>query len=537
MSHRRSSLRTLAAVSLALALALPASAGAATRGGGLGSRHRTQVELGVLGTYATGIYDDSAAEIVAHDPGTQRLFVVNGADEAVDVLDAADPSAPALVDVLDVGGAPTSVDVSGGVVAVAVPADPESDPGSVAFFDAASLAPLATVEVGALPDMLTFTPDGGAVVVANEGEPAGDYSVDPEGSVSIVDVSGGAEEVSQADVRTAGFAAFALEDLPEGVRIFGPETATTVAQNLEPEYVAVGADSTTAWVTLQENNALAVVDLAGAEVTEILALGTKDHSVPGAGFDASDDDGAVDIRPHPVQGLYQPDAIAAYEVRGHTYLVTANEGDARDYDAFAEEERVADLVLDPTVFPDAAALQAPEELGRLTVTTTEGDRDGDGDYDALFSFGARSFSIVRDDGRVVFDSGDAFEQITADLLPEDFNSDNEDNDSFDSRSDNKGPEPEGVVLGRIGRRTYAFIGLERVGGIMVYDVTRPRRAQFVDYLNNRDFRGDAEAGTAGDLGPEGLTFIPAQDSPTGAPLLAVANEVSGTTTLFSVTGD
>lgn len=532
MSHRRSSALLVGA--LALALAVPAAAGAAP---GLRGRHRPQVALGVLGTYATGIYDESAAEVVAHDPGTQRLFVVNGADETVDVLDAADPTAPVFLGVLELTGAPTSVAVSDGVVAVAVPADPESEPGSVAFFAAGSLAPLSVVEVGALPDMLTFTPDGEAVLVANEGQPAEDYSVDPEGSVSIVDVSGGAEGLTQADVRTAGFGAYAPQDLPEGVRIFGPETATTVAQNLEPEYIAVSRDSGTAWVALQENNALAVVDAAGAEVTEILALGTKDHALAGNGFDASDDDGVIDIRPHPVQGLYQPDAIAAYEVRGRTYLVTANEGDARAYEAFEEEARVADLVLDPTAFPDAAALQADTDLGRLTVTTTEGDPDGDGDYDALYSFGARSFSIVREDGEVVFDSGDALEQLTAEVLPDDFNADNEGNDTFDNRSDNKGPEPEGVALGRIGRRTYAFLALERVGGIAVYDVTRPRRPAFVDYLNNRDFAGDPEAGTAGDLGPEGVRFIPAGDSPTGAPLLAVANEVSGTTTLYTVTVD
>lgn len=194
MSHRSG--RTLPAVALALALALVLTmaasvADAAPRGRALAGRHRAQVQLGVLGSYATGVYDGSAAEIVAHDPGTQRLFVVNGADETVDVLDAGDPSAPSLVDVLEVAGSPTSVDVFDGVVAVAVPADPESAPGSVAFLAAASLAPLATVAVGALPDMLTFTPDGEAVLVANEGQPESDYSLDPEGSVSIIDVSGG----------------------------------------------------------------------------------------------------------------------------------------------------------------------------------------------------------------------------------------------------------------------------------------------------------------------------------------------------------
>jgi len=88
----------------------------------------------------------------------------------------------------------------------------------------------------------------------------------------------------------------------------------------------------------------------------------------------------------------------------------------------------------------------------------------------------------------------------------------------------------GVVHGR----TYAFIGLERIGGIVVFDVTAPRRPAWVQYVNTRDFAGDAEAGTAGDLGPEGLAFIPAAESPNGRPMLAVGFEISGTTTLFEI---
>jgi Ca2+-binding RTX toxin-like protein len=249
-------------------------------------------------------------------------------------------------------------------------------------------------------------------------------------------------------------------------------------------------------------------------------------------LDASDEDGNINIRNWPVQGMYQPDAIATFAVNGETYIVTANEGDARDYDGFSEEVRVADLTLDPDAFPNADELQAEAALGRLTVTNTLGDPDGDGDFDQLFSFGARSFSIWDSAGNLVFDSGDDFERITAELLPDEFNSDNDENDSLDSRSDAKGPEPEGVVTGVVDGRTYAFIGLERIGGIMVYDVTNPVSPSFVQYINTRDFEGNAEAGTAGDLGPEGLVFIAAEDSPTGRPLLAVANEVSGSTTLY-----
>jgi hypothetical protein len=238
--------------------------------------------------------------------------------------------------------------------------------------------------------------------------------------------------------------------------------------------------------------------------------------------------------------MYQPDAITSYKFRGRTFIVTANEGDSRDYDGFSEEERVKDLVLDPTAFPNADELQDSAALGRLKTTTVNGDIDGDGDFDEIYSYGARSFSIRNAYGKLIYDSGDDFERITADLLPEHFNSNNDDNDSFDSRSDDKGPEPEGVTVGKIEDRTFAFIGLERVGGIMVYDITNPHRVRFVDYLNNRDFSVEAklEKGVsnplAGDLGPEGITFIDEDDSPIEKPLLVVGNEVSGTTTLYAI---
>jgi hypothetical protein len=213
--------------------------------------------------------------------------------------------------------------------------------------------------------------------------------------------------------------------------------------------------------------------------------------------------------------------------------VTANEGDARDYDGFSEETRVEDEVLDPAVFPDAATLQLEENLGRLKITNTM-DVNGSGEFTKLFSYGARSFSIWDACGNLVFDSGDEFEQITAAMLPDDFNSTNDENDSFDNRSDDKGPEPEGVVTARICGRTYAFIGLERVGGIMVYDVTNPFNPDFMQYINTRDFTGNPEEGTAGDLAPEGLLYIRKAFSPNNKHLLAVAFEVSGTIAIFEI---
>jgi hypothetical protein len=316
------------------------------------------------------------------------------------------------------------------------------------------------------------------------------------------------------------------------VRIFGPNA--TVAQDLEPEYVTVSDDGSTAWVTLQENNAIAIVDIATATVTSIVPLGYKDHSLAVNALDAGERDGKVNIVPRPVLGMYQPDSIADYQAGGQTYLVTANEGDAREYDGFVEAIRIGtgatSARLDPVVFPDKAALESNSGIGRLNITSAQGRREADADaeFETLYTFGARSFSIRAADGTLVYDSGDDFEQITAAAYPANFNASN-DNGTFDNRSDDKGPEPEGLTTGVIDGRTYAFVGLERIGGVMVYDITNPVLPTFVQYINNRDFA----AGT-GDLGPEGLLFIPAADSPTGGPVLVVSNEISGTVTLYAI---
>jgi hypothetical protein len=260
-------------------------------------------------------------------------------------------------------------------------------------------------------------------------------------------------------------------------------------------------------------------------------LGFKNHNLPGNGLDASDRDTRINIANWPVFGMYQPDAIASYTANGQTYIVTANEGDARDYNALEEEARVSSLKLDPIAFPNARQLQANAALGRLQVTNTLGDTDKDGDFDALYTFGSRSFSIFDAEGNLVFDSGDEIERITAAQFPSFFNAGNS-NNTFDDRSDNKGPEPEGLALGQFGDRTLAFIGLERIGGVMVYDITNPKQPTFLQYTNNRNFQAATNNLAAGDLGPEGVLFISAQESPNGNPLVVLTNEVSGTTTIY-----
>ena len=897
----------------------------------------SELSLTRLGEYRTGLFDEGAAEISAYDAKSQRLFISNANDNTIDILDLSNPAMPSRVSRIDLsryGAGVNSVAADRGRIAVAVEHADRTLPGKAVFFDTQGVFQ-AAVQVGALPDMLTFTPDGRFVLVANEGEPNDAYTVDPEGSISIISVPTDLRRLTQAHVKTADFRAFNAS-LPAGVRIFGP--GATPAQDLEPEYITVSPDSRTAWITLQENNAIAELDLRMARVTAIHPLGSKDHSghprlsthvlpepllgITGAGdalrlggfsglffegwkgnrmvfvthsdrgpnaeprdvdqdgvderpfplpdfqpelvrftldpkrgsvqilqrigltrqdgrtpltglpnvsgqdglaladeepvdlrghalaldpwgadlegvvrtadghywmgdeyrpslyefdargrlvnryipsgagaagaggtealpvvynqrranrgfeaiahadgkiyafmqspldnpdvandanskasrnvrilafdlatrqmageylyileggssdkigdavalgggrfllierdsatgvnarkalyridlnaatdlstldpgivgpggtlesmdadglndagikpvrkelyldlaaagytfadkpeglalvdgetlaivndndfglsgafdpatgkltpnpapqastlalirrapggLDASDRDDRIDIRPWPVKGLYQPDTIASYQIRGRVYLVTANEGDARDYDGFSEEVRVRDLSLDPTAFPNAADLQKNAALGRLRVTNTLGDSDGDGDQDELYAFGGRSFSIWSSRGQQVYDSGDFMEAQVAAELPEAFNSTNDENDSFDSRSDDKGPEPEGLAIGEIAGRQYAFVGLERVGGLMMFDITSPFEVSFAGYHNDRNFNGDPERDTAGDLGPEGVLFIPAQDSPTRQPLLVVTHEISGSTVIYQV---
>ncbi len=488
-----------------------------------------------VGGYSTNLFNQAGAEIAAYDAGTKRLFFVNAQANVIEGLDVANPSSPRPLFRLYIsslyGAAVNSVAVGNGVIAAAVEASPKTDPGSVVFYDLNGNF-LSAVKVGALPDMLIFTPDGKKLLVANEGEPNADYSVDPEGTVSVIDVSKGFRNVTQADVHTADFKSFNGATLDPSVRIYGPRA--TVAQDLEPEYIAVSPDSKTAWVTLQENNALGVVDIEQARITKIIGLGFKDHSLPGNGLDASDRDNRINIANWPVFGMYQPDAITAFQAKGKTWLITANEGDAREYSTYEEEARVSSLRLDPAKFPNAASLQQNGNLGRLTVTRATGDTDGDGDFDALYVLGGRSFSIWDTTGKLVFDSGDQLEQLTARLFPDNFNASNS-NNNRDDRSDNKGPEPEGVTVTEMNGRVYAFIGLERIGGVAVYDVTDPEKPVYVAYTNSRDFKGNPGAGTAGDLGPEGVLALAATQSPNGKPLLITSNETSGSIALYEMT--
>ena len=928
-----------------------------------------ELNVSYLSTYATGVFDEGAAEILAHDASSQQIYFTNSDQGTIDVLDISDPSNPILVNQIDIsayGDGVNSVATGQGLIAAAIENEVSTEAGSIVVFDADGNF-LNQFPAGVLPDMVTFSPDGTKILSANEGEPDDDYLIDPEGSITIVDISGGVEN---GVVTQIGFEAYNSQRaslLNKGVRLFGPDAS--VAQDLEPEYIAVTPDNSTAYVALQENNAVAVVDIASASIVDILPLGYKDHqkggieleeylfneipwwpelgtpvygappvdlggfsglwfdpvtsnsqqlsffvvpdrgpnestvsrnlagtsqnlrpfklpeyqariekliliqgtnnifidanpifltrkdgvtpisgrgNIPGFdevpvtftdsevytnedwvidgtsyhaldydafggdfegilidgnrdfwmcdeyrpaiyhfgsdgvlieryvpegtsmlgdspqpvgtygaetlpavyskrrpnrgfeaialdteenivyafiqspietpdnsvrnnsdvirilginpsdgtpvkefvyllernresgvgisrtdkigdavyigngkfmvlerdssdpddgntgrkyifeidtkgatntlgtelsnkmtssgeedktlemmtadelvaagitpvfktkvvnlpsvgylpsdkpeglgvlpngdvvvmndndfgiagagvsdksslgilrfqnnyGFDASNEDEGIEITPRPTIGMYQPDAIAAFSVGGANYFATANEGDARDYDGFSEEGRVDDLLLDETEYPNAGELQDDLDLGRLKTTFANGDTDGDGDVDKIYSYGARSFSIWDANGNLVFDSGDEFEQITAELLPDYFNSQGDSNKK--NRSDDKGPEPEAITVSEINGELYAIIGLERIGGFMVYNISDPANAEYVTYFFNRNFDLEPEEDITGDVGPEDVIVIDPANSPTGETLIVSASEVSGTISFYTV---
>ncbi len=645
---------------------------------------------------------DMFSEISAFDPSTNMLFstYTDGAGVLVHTFTNAESlDSLAFIDLAS-HGEPTSVAAKNGLLAIAIANDVSTADGKVLILDS-DLNILNEVTTGVLPDMVAFSPDGNYIVTANEGEPNDDYTIDPEGTVTIIDISGGA---SAATVQHANFQSFTPAMIP-GVRIFGeqpgpnpvglyfteyaegsgfnkyleiyngsgsdvdlsayslsscsngcntigqwdyPDNVTfapgtilasgdvyivyhpdanvdptiidegdqthqylsngddvyaltlagatpsnytivdiigdmgadpgsgwevagvangtqnhtlvrkehvisgnadwsaaagtdalssewlvypsddyvsvgehehynpiysTVAQDLEPEYVAIDGASEKAYVACQENNAIAIIDLATAQVEDVFSLGFKDYGLEENNIDASDDDELQGnfMDWDNLYGMYQPDAITITEIDGVEYLLTANEGDARDYDGFSEEVRVRDLILDPAIFPNAAVIQSDSLLGRLKTTTTMGDWNNDGMHEEIYSYGARSFSIWDLSGNLVFDSKNEFSSILSSKFSDNY---------ADNRDDDKGCEPESIAVGKVGGKTFAYIGLERSAGVMVYDITDPTNAFYVNYYNNNSY----------DLSPEGLIFVDGADSPDGRPYLISTNEAFGSYT-------
>lgn len=445
-------------------------------------------------------------------------------------------------------GGVQSLDIFGNLMAVAVQANPKTNPGVIAFYRLAANGQatyLKKVVVGAQPDSVVFSPDGTKLLVPNEGELSNTFrtdGIDPEGSISIIAINQGtpadtATTLGFTDFNTGGSRA---SEVPAGYRIGRP--GATLAQDTEPEYIAISPDSKTAVVTLQENNALAVVDLTTARITKLIALGYKDFGQKRNAIAPSDR--AAKLDPPELRtlnnlfGAYMPDGISLINSNGKLYALIANEGDDRnDFLAAEETARLSTLSLDPVAFPNAANDQVAGAFGRLTVfkstgTGAFGDENNDGKYDKLYVLGGRSFSVIDvATGQMVYDSGADFERIVYGIA--DQTADTTTRTAlfrgYADRYDNKGPEPESIVTGVVKGRTLAFIGLERTSAIMMYDITNPLAPVFVQLLQNTTDL------TTGDISPEGLKFVPADKSPNGkALLIAGYGDVSGTVAVYTI---
>ncbi len=392
--------------------------------------------------------------------------------------------------------------------------------GRVVFFDVDGNF-VKEVKVGILPDMVKFTHDGKKVVVANEGEPVGDEDLkdvvyDPYGSISIIDTA--TYKVKEIDFKK-------ITTAPEGSKI---KKTAEIARDFEPEYVTISEDDKIAWISLQENNAIAKIDLENDRLSSVFGLGFKDLSLAGNGLDYKKD-GVLNIENTPVgvYGMYQPDTIVSYAVGGNNYFVTANEGDDRD-DFYKETVKASKLT--HTSIPD---------VGKLRVNPDLGDADGDGDYEKLYSYGTRSFSIWSEDGDLIFDSGDAFAQTVAKRFPNQFNTRDKKGKwkGLDERSEKKGVEPEALTLKKIDGKTFAYIGLEKQGGFFVYDITDPANPVQVEYNHDIDYSVNTKdsdlLSTVDDIGPEGMVAFTQE----GKDYLVVANEVSGTVSLYQLASD
>lgn len=501
------------------------------------------INLNLLSSFSNTVTGLNSAEIVAHDPTTQRLYIANSIAGKLDIVDFVNPSNPTLLFSIPITnyGNINSVAVKNGTVACAIEnsslaiggTNPQ-DSGKVVFFDKNGTF-LKSVKVGMMPDMITFNNAGTKVITPNEGEPNATYTQDPDGSVSIIDISGGISALTQSNVAHVTFTVYNGQEpalKAQGIRIYG--LGASASKDFEPEYVAVAKDDSKIWVTLQENNAIVEIDMNTYAINYIKSLGTKDHSLLNNGIDASNITKGVNISNFPIKGMYLPDAITSYSIGGVNYLITANEGDARAYNGFSEEVRLgaASVTLDPIMFPKASEIKNNSFLGRLNITNKSGDIDGDGDLDTVYCYGSRSFSIWNaTTGNLVYDSKDDLEQITAaGSFSNVFNASNSGTAIKKDRSDDKGPEPEGVTIGVIGASTYAFIALERIGGVMVYDVTNPNAPVYVTYVNN------LTTPTGPDRGAEGLIFIHQSQSPNGQHIVIAANEISSTLSIWGIAG-
>lgn len=490
--------------------------------------------------------DGGVMEIVDYNTATGWAYAVNGQTGCLTAININDMENGSSVDLLDGNdidirsiieeecegftyGDMTSVAVSsdGTKLALAIQAEGYADNGRAAIFTCndGTLTFEAAYETGVQPDMITFTPDDRKVLTANEGEPREGYGsgvTDPVGTVTVIDLD-------SKSTNNIGFTDYDSTEMRQELVDKGIilKKGTNPSVDFEPEYIAAG--NNTAYVTLQEANAIAVIDLSTNKVTGIYSAGFEDYSKVAVDIDKKDEKYNAKTY-ESLLGIRMPDGIALYSTGGTDYVITANEGDSREWgDYLNEDERDFG---DGETSPSGSITAENSDLTGKVVFFNSDDYDGlEENKDYLF--GGRSFTVFRADENgltEVYDSGSDFEAKTAEYIPDNFNCSNDDK-SIDNRSGKKGPEAESVTVGTVNGRTYAFVGLERIGGVMVYDITNPENASFTNYINSRDFSDDI----AGDDSPEGLCFISASDSGNGSAYLLASCEVSGTVAAYRLT--
>jgi hypothetical protein len=498
------------------------------------------LNLTLLTSFSNGAAGTNSAEIIAFDSDVDRLYIANSIGAKLDIVNFSNPSAPVIISSVSMApyGNINSVVAHDSIIALAIEnANPQLN-GSVVFLDYNGNF-LSQVTVGAMPDMITFNQTFTKILTANEGEPNATYTVDPEGSVSVIDLTPGYAALTNANVTNIGLTAYNGQQATlsaQGIRVF--PTSASVAQDLEPEYITISDDNTKAYVGIQEANALLTIDLLTNTIISLAPLGYSSYNAAsGNALDASDQSGAILITGDlPIKGAYMPDALSFGTINNQGYIFSANEGDSREFGSVIDANRISSATfanLDATAFPDAAILKNNKFLGRLNALKYSGDTDGDGDYDELHVMSGRSFSIWNaTTGALVYDSKDLIEQITSNhpIFSAIFNASNSAGvPTSKNRSDDKGPEVEGIAFQIINGKPYVFVSLERIGGVMLFNVQVPGSPVFVGYYNNR-----STTVSGPDLGAEGIITIPAATSPNGNALVILANEVSSTLSIYQI---
>ncbi len=491
-----------------------------------------QLKMELIHLEESGIFNDNATRTIAFDRFNKQVYSTNQRANRIDYYDYTNPYKVTTLGSINLNAyldKVTGVDALFGAVAVIGYGISPQSPGKLILFDDQG-SYITALTTGAYPTEVRFSPGGNLLVVSCEGTPSDDYLNDPKGVVTVVDLSVGVNNLSQSDVTQIDFQKLDSTAYDPLIRIFGNGGQQSPSQDLEPAGLAISSDNSTAYVSLQENNALAIIDLINKELDTVVGLGYKSHAL--FGLDASDQANAIHINTYNrLYGMYQPYGLASYNSGGNTYLASANEGAARNYSGYSEVELVKNIPLDPSDFNQPWLLQNDTVLGRLNISNSIG-KNGDVVYDSIFSFGTRSFSIWDSLGQLLWDSGEEFEQVIATAYPNNFNSVAANNNSFKGSSNRMGAEPKAITTGSVDGTLYAFITLEQMGGFFVYDLSNPSAPVFVSYELRRDFTTAANNDDKNDLAPTHIEFIGSFQSPIGIPMLMVSNAVSGSISTY-----